>query len=102
MTDTETPKPPAQHEHLNVNAERDARENIGDLTRIMLRHARTYDDQLCVNQMIAKMWADGMTPSYVEGTLAMTLVDGLRDGNWPWKISQPASKLQQLSESHGD
>ena len=67
----------------------DARTRANLVGDVLKSHAPNDEARAVVRYMIEQMRNESESPEYQELTLASALVDGLRYGNWPWKINPP-------------
>jgi hypothetical protein len=62
--------------------------NVVLLSNILKSYCETDADKLVVSDQVNEMLADKMTESYIVASLAGSLLDGIRHGNWPWVIAR--------------
>lgn len=69
-------------------------DNADLLLDILASHASDESAKQRCYDMLRQMRNENETPEFQELTLASALVDGLRYGNWPWKINTPVDAVQ--------
>lgn len=70
----------------SINDERDHRQNYLKLLAVLQSYAPNYKEQGLCAKLVNNMVLEGASNRDVVIMLCNSISDGLRHGNWPWKI----------------
>jgi hypothetical protein len=69
--------------------------NTAVLLSVLWSYATNDEDRMMCHRMVARMKAEGETADKIVETLAGSIVDGLRFGNWPWVVARMSGDLSK-------